>query len=57
MLLVGWIVGVITMNIYGISGDALLHCFLVDVDLNKTALKANTHLPELKEFIEDEKES
>ena len=57
MLLVGWIVGVITMNIYGISGDSLLHCFLVDIDLNKTALKATSHLPELKEFIEEEKDS
>jgi hypothetical protein len=57
MLLVGWIVGVITMNIYGISGDSLLHCFLVDVDLNKTALKATSHLPELKEFIEEEKDN
>jgi hypothetical protein len=56
MLLVGWIVGVITMNIYGMSGDALLHCFLVEIDLNKSALKATTHLPELKEFIEAEKD-
>ena len=56
MLLVGWVVGIISMNIFGMSGDALLHCFLVDVDLNKNALKASSHLPELQKFIEDERD-
>ena len=56
MLLIGWIVGVISMNIYSMSGDALLHSFLVDEEINKNALKSNSHFKELQSFMESERD-
>lgn len=54
MVLIGWIVGSITMSIYGMSGDALLHCFILDEELNNKLVK---HSPEeLRTFIQDERD-
>ena len=40
------------MNIFGTSGDALMHSFLLDEELNKGQAKA---FPELQKFMNDER--
>ena len=43
------------MNIYGISGDALLHSFLLDEDKNQGVAKS--HCPEkLRTFMSEERD-
>ena len=49
--LVGFIVGKVTMSIFSVSGDALIHSFLLDEELNKGQPKA---FPELQKFMNDE---
>jgi hypothetical protein len=52
-LLIGWLIGSIFISIYGMSSDALMHCFLVDTEINRDA----KHSPKaLRSFVEDEKE-
>jgi hypothetical protein len=49
--LIGFIVGKVTMSIFSVSGDALIHSFLLDEELNKGLPKA---FPELQKFMNDE---
>ena len=49
--LVGFIVGKVTMSIFSVSGDALIHSFLLDEEINKGLPKA---FPELQKFMNDE---
>jgi hypothetical protein len=49
--LIGFIVGKVTMSIFSVSGDALIHAFLLDEELNKGQPKA---FPELQKFMNDE---
>ena len=51
-LIIGFIMGLVTMSIFGISGDALMHAFLLDEELNKGQAKA---FPELQKFMKDER--
>ena len=51
-LIIGLILGLVTMSIFGISGDALMHSFLLDEELNKGQAKA---FPELQKFMSDER--
>ena len=51
-LMIGLILGLVTMSIFGISGDALMHAFLLDEELNKGQAKA---FPELQKFMSDER--
>jgi len=45
MILFGWVVGIIFMNVYGMSQDTFLHCFICDEDTNgKTAKYAPKEL-------------
>ena len=49
---IGYIIGAIFINIYGNACDALLHCFLVDCEINRDP----KHSPEkLRAFVESEK--
>ena len=50
--IIGLILGLVTMSIFGISGDALMHSFLLDEELNKGQAKA---FPELQKFMSDER--
>ena len=50
--LVGFILGHITMSIFSMSGDALMHSFLLDEEINKGQPKA---FPELQKFMNDER--
>ena len=50
--LIGFIFGHITMSIFSVSGDALIHSFLLDEELNKGLPKA---FPELQKFMSDER--
>ena len=50
--LIGFILGHITMSIFSMSGDALMHSFLLDEELNKGQPKA---FPELQKFMNDER--
>jgi hypothetical protein len=53
MVLIGYIIGAITMSIYGMSGDSLMHCFLLDEELND---KNPKHTPdELRDFVTAER--
>ena len=50
--IVGFIMGKVTMSIFSVSGDALIHSFLLDEELNKGQPKA---FPELQKFMNDER--
>ena len=50
--LIGLIMGIVTMSIFSVSGDALIHSFLLDEELNKGQPKA---FPELQKFMSDER--
>ena len=50
--LIGFIMGRVTMSIFSVSGDALIHSFLLDEELNKGQPKA---FPELQKFMSDER--
>ncbi len=49
--LIGFIVGKVTMSIFSVSGDALIHSFLLDEELNKGQPKA---FPDLQKFMNEE---
>jgi hypothetical protein len=51
-LIIGLVLGLVTMSIFGTSGDALMHSFLLDEELNKGQAKA---FPELQKFMSDER--
>ena len=51
-IIIGLILGLVTMSIFGTSGDALMHSFLLDEELNKGQAKA---FPELQKFMNDER--
>jgi hypothetical protein len=53
-ILIGYIIGALFINIYGNSADALMHCFIVDCEINRDP----QHSPEpLREFVEEEKDN
>ena len=53
-ILTGYVIGSIFISIYGNACDALMHCFLVDCEINRDA----KHSPEqLRKFVEDEKDN
>lgn len=52
MTLIGLIIGMVTITVFGTSADALLHSFLLDEELNKGQPK---HFPELQKFMADER--
>lgn len=54
MVFIGFVVGAITMSLYGMSGDAMMHCFLLDEELNGNP----EHAPEeLHNFMNTEREA
>lgn len=50
--IVGWFLGHISMSIFGISGDALIYCFLLEEELNFGQAKA---FPALQQFMREER--
>ena len=50
--LIGFILGYVTMSIFSVSGDALIHSFLLDEEINKGQPKA---FPELQKFMSEER--
>ena len=50
--IIGFILGYITLSIFSVSGDALIHSFLLDEEINKGQPKA---FPELQKFMSDER--
>ena len=52
MVIIGLIIGLISMNVFGMSADTLLYCFLIDEEINKGLPKA---MPELQKFMNDER--
>lgn len=52
MFIFGWITASIFMSIYGVAGDALLHCFATDENCNNGAKYAPD---DLSSFVKDEK--
>jgi len=52
MVIIGLIIGLISMNVFGMSADTLLYCFLIDEEINKGLPKA---MPELQTFMNDER--
>jgi hypothetical protein len=54
MGMIGLLIGAVSMNLYGMSGDAMMHCYLVDEELNNRVPK---HSPqELQNFIKEERD-
>lgn len=53
-LIIGYIVGTVFISIYGNACDALMHCYLVDKDINRDPKHSP---PELRSFVEDEKDN
>jgi hypothetical protein len=51
-IIIGLVLGLVTMNIFGTSGEALMHSFLLDEEINKGQPKA---FPELQKFMSDER--
>ena len=49
---IGFILGRVTMSIFSVSGDALMHSFLLDEEINKGQPKA---FPELQKFMSEER--
>ena len=52
MVMVGLIIGLVTMDVFGMSADTLLYCFLIDEEINKGQPKA---MPELQKFMCEER--
>ena len=52
MVMVGLIIGLVSMNVFGMSADTLLYCFLIDEEINKGQPKA---MPELQKFMSEER--
>lgn len=52
MVMIGFIIGLICISIFGTSADALIHCFLFDEEINKGQPKC---YPELQQFMADER--
>ena len=50
--LIGFVMGRVTMTIFSVSGDALIHSFLLDEELNKGQPKA---FPDLQKFMSEER--
>ena len=53
-LLIGWLIGSIFISIYGMSSDALMHCFLVDQEINRDPKYSPE---ELRRFVEEERDN
>ena len=52
MTFIGIIIGYVSMSVFGMSADALMHSFLLDEEINKGQAKA---YPELAKFMSDER--
>ena len=52
MVMIGFILGMVSMSVVGMSSDALMHSFLLDEELNRGQAKA---FPELQKFMSDER--
>ena len=52
MVMIGFVIGMVCMSVFGSSSDALIHAFLLDEEINKGQPK---NFPELQKFMEDEK--
>lgn len=52
MVMIGFVIGMVCMSVFGSSSDALMHAFLLDEEINKGQPK---NFPELQKFMEDEK--
>ena len=50
--IIGFVMGRVTMSIFSVSGDALIHSFLLDEEINKGQPKA---FPELQKFMSEER--
>ena len=50
--LIGFVMGRVSMSIFSVSGDALIHSFLLDEELNKGQPKA---FPDLQKFMSEER--
>jgi hypothetical protein len=44
------------MNVFSVSSDALLHCFVLDEELSASGQATHKTCPELAPFVQDERE-
>lgn len=56
MVFIGFMLGTIFMNVYGMTGDTLLHCFCVDEEMNSGIAKQKNCPDRLKDLMKDERE-
>jgi len=53
ILFLGYVVGSAFMSVFGLSAQAILHCFILDEELNKSKGRDPVHTPEpLRDFLE-----
>ncbi len=53
MVFIGFIVGCISMGVYGTSADAMMHCFLLDEEIHDVPKQSH---PALADFLNEERE-
>jgi len=56
MCLIGMVVAAFFMNVFSISSDAMLHCFILDEELSENGQATHNPPEELSDFINNERE-
>lgn len=56
MSLIGLVIGSIFMEIFNVSGDAMLHCFILDEELNENNHGIHKPPADLQEFVANERD-
>lgn len=56
MVLIGMVVAAFFMNVFSISSDAMLHCFILDEELSENGTASHDPPEELVEFVDRERE-
>jgi hypothetical protein len=53
MVFIGFLVGSISMGVYGTSGDAMMHCYLLDEEIHDVPRQSH---PALQGFLQEERQ-
>ena len=56
MVLIGMIVSAFFMNVFSVSSDAMLHCFVLDEELSENGTATHNPPEDLAEFVNRERE-
>jgi hypothetical protein len=56
MGLIGILVGIFFMDVFAVSSDALLHCFVLDEELSENGTATHNPPEELSDFVGRERD-